>query len=90
MKRIVTTLWFDDQAEEAAKFYISLVGGKITNTMYLTETVAHATHKEPGSVLTVDFKNRGPCTPRRLGHGRGITFISQLATTTKPPIFKGL
>ncbi|MET7955907.1 VOC family protein [Streptomyces sp. NPDC005317] len=52
MQKIRPCLWFDDQAEEAATFYVSVFGGdsrieKVTRWPERTESA--------GSVLTVDF-----------------------------------
>jgi predicted 3-demethylubiquinone-9 3-methyltransferase (glyoxalase superfamily) len=57
MQRITPFLWFDDQAEEAAKFYVSVFkNSKITGT-------SHYTGEEPsgqkGSVMTVSFELDG-------------------------------
>ena len=53
-------LWFDGQAEEAAKFYVSVFKkGKITG-ITRTPNVGQEVHGRPeGSVLTVDFELNG-------------------------------
>src|ERR1700712_4829174 len=52
MPRIPPTLWFDDQAEEAAEFYVSVFpNSKITDVSHYTE----AGPGEAGTVLTVSF-----------------------------------
>lgn len=58
MKPFITNLWFDNQAEEAAKFYTTVFkDGEILHTMYYpTDTPSH---KEVGSVLTVGFTVNG-------------------------------
>lgn len=60
MKPFVTCLWFDSEAEEAAKFYVSVFKdkGKMGN---LTRVVAGTeVHGRPlGSVLTADFELNG-------------------------------
>lgn len=46
-------LWFDDQAEEAARFYTSLISGsEITDVEYYSENVPG---REAGTVMTVGF-----------------------------------
>ncbi len=57
-KQISTCLWFDDQAEEAANFYVSIFenGDILDITPYLVETPSD---KPIGSVMTVDFKLEG-------------------------------
>ena len=49
MQKITTFLWFDDQAEEAANFYVSL----FKNSKVLS------THHKDGKVLTVSFEILG-------------------------------
>ena len=60
MRKIVTFLWFNDQAEEAVDLYVSLFDdAKIISTSHLTESVAKAAGKEPGDVSTIDFELNG-------------------------------
>ncbi len=55
-QKITPNLWFDDQAEEAAEFYISVFGdGRIVNLSRYTE----AGPGTPGSVMVVEFELRG-------------------------------
>ena len=69
LSKITTSLWLNDTAEEAAKFYVSVFGGApsspnnpdpaatsaIKSTTYYT-SAGQETHKhEPGSVMTVSF-----------------------------------
>ena len=57
MQRITPFLWFDDQAEEAANFYVSVFkNSKIKEKMYYTgeEPVG-----KKGSVMTVAFELNG-------------------------------
>jgi predicted 3-demethylubiquinone-9 3-methyltransferase (glyoxalase superfamily) len=56
MQKITTFLWFDNQAEEAAKFYVSIFPNSKINA------VARYTDVGPGpagSVMTVDFELAG-------------------------------
>src|SRR5690348_9330683 len=54
MQKIVTFLWFNDQAKEAVDLYVSLFeNAKIINTSYLTESVAKAAGKKPGDLSTI-------------------------------------
>lgn len=60
MQKITPFLWFDHQAEEAARFYVSIFkNSKLgTITRYCTESGAiHG--REPGSVMTVAFEIEG-------------------------------
>ena len=60
MRKIVTFLWFNDQAKEAVDLYVSLFEhAKILTTSYLTESVAKAAGKQPGDVSTIDFELNG-------------------------------
>jgi predicted 3-demethylubiquinone-9 3-methyltransferase (glyoxalase superfamily) len=60
VRKIVTFLWFNDQAKEAVDLYVSLFeNAKIINTSYLTETVAIAAGKKAGDVSTIDFELNG-------------------------------
>jgi len=57
MQRITPFLWFDNQAEEAANFYVSVFkNSKVNGT-------THYTGEEPvgrkGAVMTVDFELNG-------------------------------
>lgn len=59
-QRISPFLWFNDQAEEAAKFYVSIFpNSRITKeTRYLGEA-ARATGKPEGSIMTIAFELDG-------------------------------
>ncbi|GAB4159925.1 MAG: VOC family protein [Candidatus Dojkabacteria bacterium] len=60
MQKIVTFLWFDNQAKEAVDFYLSLFeNAKIINTSYLTESVAQMSGKKAGDLSTIDFEING-------------------------------
>jgi predicted 3-demethylubiquinone-9 3-methyltransferase (glyoxalase superfamily) len=55
-QKIIPNLWFDDQAEDAANFYISVFeSGRILNTTRYTQ----AGPGEPGSVMTVEWEIAG-------------------------------
>ncbi|MCX5410664.1 VOC family protein [Streptomyces sp. NBC_00059] len=53
MQKIKPCLWFDDRAEEAAEFYVSVFGGD-SRVLGVTRNTGSAPG-EAGSVLTVDF-----------------------------------
>ena len=56
MKGISPCLWFDEQAEEAAKFYVSIFpNSRITGMSHYVENMP----KPPGTVLTVTFELDG-------------------------------
>ncbi len=60
MQKITACLWFDDKAEEAAKFYVSLIKnsgiGKITR---YGDDGAKVSGRPQGSVMTVTFRLHG-------------------------------
>lgn len=62
MQKIVTFLWFDDQAEEAANHFVSVFTGRPGSGASKVVNVARygeAGPGEPGSVMTVDFELEG-------------------------------
>ena len=60
MQKITPFLWFDDQAEEAVKFYTSIFkDSKVGRILRYDETSAKAAGRPAGSVLTVEFEIEG-------------------------------
>ena len=58
--KIVPCLWFDDQAERAARFYTETFShARITGVSHYPESNDNPSGKRPGSVLTVDFEIAG-------------------------------
>lgn len=58
--KITPCLWFDNQAEEAAKFYCSIFkNSKILNTTNYGEEGQEITGGKPGSVMLVNFEIEG-------------------------------
>jgi predicted 3-demethylubiquinone-9 3-methyltransferase (glyoxalase superfamily) len=56
IQKISPFLWFDDQAEQAAKFYTSIFkNSKIDKITRYPEQAADRIGREPGSVMTVEF-----------------------------------
>ena len=56
MQRISPFLWFDTQAEEAAKFYVSVFSNsKVNKVTHYPEDAAKRIGCKPGSVMTVEF-----------------------------------
>ncbi len=53
MQKIVTSLWFDTQAEEAARFYVSVFANSRLGTV--TRYAADGPGGKAGQVLTVEF-----------------------------------
>jgi predicted 3-demethylubiquinone-9 3-methyltransferase (glyoxalase superfamily) len=60
MRNITPNLWFDTQAEDAARFYTSIFpNSKITAISRYSPEVAKAAHMPEGLVLTVAFELDG-------------------------------
>lgn len=59
--KITPCLWFNNQAEEAAKFYVSAFGknSRIETTTYYSGEGANASGRPKGSVMTVTFRISG-------------------------------
>ncbi|MGA7389166.1 MAG: VOC family protein [Pseudolabrys sp.] len=58
--KITPCLWFDTQAEEAAKFYCSIFeDSKIGKISRYTKAGQEIHHKPPGSVMVVEFEIEG-------------------------------
>lgn len=57
MQKIVTTLWFNDNAEEAVQFYTGVFKrSRIVRTTYYSLAAATRLGREAGSVLSISFK----------------------------------
>src|SRR2546427_10133377 len=60
MQKITPFLWFDDKAEEAAKFYTSIFkNSKVGKITRYDEEAAGPTGRPAGSVMTVEFELEG-------------------------------
>ena len=60
VQKIAPFLWFDDQAEEAAKFYTSIFKrSKIVSVARYGEAGAQASGRPKGTVMTVTFQLEG-------------------------------
>jgi len=59
-QRITPFLWFDGQAEEAAKFYTAIFpNSKITHVARYDKAAAQASGRPEGSAMVVDFELDG-------------------------------
>jgi len=57
MQKITPCLWFDNQAEEAVKFYTSIFkNSKIVNVAHYGEAGAKASGRPKGTVMTITFQ----------------------------------
>lgn len=60
MQKFTPCLWFDHQAEEAARFYVSIFKeSAITNITHYGKAAAEASGQPEGSVMTVSFRLEG-------------------------------
>jgi predicted 3-demethylubiquinone-9 3-methyltransferase (glyoxalase superfamily) len=60
MKGITPNLWFDDQAEEAARYYVSVFpNSKLGDITHYDEASSRVAKRPVGSVLTVAFELDG-------------------------------
>lgn len=60
MRTLTPNLWFDNEAEEAARFYTSVFpNSRITGITRYPEAATEVSGKPAGSVLTVDFEIEG-------------------------------
>ena len=64
MQRVTTFLWFNDQAEEAVNFYVSVFStagfeSKVLQTSRYSDEVAVASGRPKGSVMTMTFELAG-------------------------------
>lgn len=72
MQKITPFLWFDNQAEEAAKFYVSIFkNSKVGEITRYDEAAAQASGRPAGSAMTVEFELEGQ---RFTGLNGGPTF----------------
>jgi predicted 3-demethylubiquinone-9 3-methyltransferase (glyoxalase superfamily) len=59
-QRITPFLWFDDQAEQAAKFYVSIFkNSKVGKVARYDKSGAKVSGRPAGTVMTVEFKLDG-------------------------------
>jgi len=60
IQKIIPFLWFDDQAEAAARFYTSIFkNSKLGRISRYGEAGQEAHHRPPGSVMVVEFELEG-------------------------------
>src|SRR3990170_3792359 len=60
LQKITPFLWFDDQAEEAVNFYVSIFeNSRVVNSTCYGEAGAKASGRQEGTVMTVIFELEG-------------------------------
>lgn len=76
MQAISTFLWFDNQAEEAVNYYVSVFpNSRIKDIQRYPEAAVEVSGRPAGSVMTVDFELNGtPFTALNGGPVPGFTF----------------
>ena len=89
IQKITPCLWFDNQAEEAAKFYVSLFNNSAMGAVTRYGKEGFEVHGRPeGSVMTVSFRlegqeftalNGGP----RFKFSEAISFVVRCETQTE-------
>jgi len=59
-QKITSNLWFDKQAEEAVKYYLTIFRNSRINRMSYYGKEGHDIHKMPeGMIMTIDFELEG-------------------------------
>ena len=72
MQKIIPHLWFADQAEEAANFYVGVFkDSRIVDVSHYSEAGQETHRQQPGSVMTVEFELQGQ---RFMALNGGIAF----------------
>lgn len=80
-QKITPFFWFDNRAEDAAKYYISVFkNGKITRIQRYAQSAVNVTNKPAGSVMIVEFEIEG-MTFAALNGGKVEGFIFSPATS---------
>jgi predicted 3-demethylubiquinone-9 3-methyltransferase (glyoxalase superfamily) len=60
MQKITSSLWFDNEAEEAANFYTAIFeNSKIVRTTRYSDEGQEIHQRPPGSVMTVEYEIEG-------------------------------
>jgi len=79
IQKIVSSLWFDTQAEEAVKYYTSIFNNsRIKRTSYYGQE-GYEIHKKPeGSILTIEFEIEGQ-TFLALNAGPNVKFTEAIS-----------
>jgi len=95
MQKITPFLWFNHQAEEAAKFYTSIFKSSTIGRIFrYTQEAAEKTGRPVGSVLTIEFEiegqkfvalNGGP----RFKFNESVSFVVHCETQQEVDYFWG-
>jgi predicted 3-demethylubiquinone-9 3-methyltransferase (glyoxalase superfamily) len=81
MQKISPFLWFEDKAEEAADYYVSVFkNSKIISVVRYPEAAEEVSGRPAGSVMTVEFELEGePFTALNGGKIPGFEFNSAIS-----------
>ncbi len=81
MQKITPFLWFDSQAEEAAKYYVSVFkNSEIKSVTHYPKSAEAIAGKPAGSVMTAEFELEGePFTALNGGKVPGFEFSSAIS-----------
>lgn len=83
MQKITPCLWFDDKAEEAAGFYVSIFrNASVKSITHYGEAGARASGRPKGSVMTVTFEIEGQEFVA-LNGGPGFNFTEAISLMVK-------
>jgi predicted 3-demethylubiquinone-9 3-methyltransferase (glyoxalase superfamily) len=79
MQRITPFLWFDDQAEEAVNFYVSVFdNSRVRGVTRYDDASSRAAGRPAGSVMTIDFELDGQAFTA-LNGGPHFTFTEAIS-----------
>jgi predicted 3-demethylubiquinone-9 3-methyltransferase (glyoxalase superfamily) len=79
IQKIIPCLWFDGNAEEAARFYVSIFdNSRILRITHYTEAGKEVHHQKAGSVMTVSFELDG-CELTGLNGGPDFKFSEAIS-----------
>jgi predicted 3-demethylubiquinone-9 3-methyltransferase (glyoxalase superfamily) len=80
IQKIVPCLWFDGEAEDAARFYVSIfeIDSRILRTSRYTHEGQEIHGRDPGSVMTVEFQLAG-CELTALNGGPEFKFSEAIS-----------
>lgn len=79
MQKIVPFLWFENEAEQAARFYTDIFpNSRIANMTFYGQAASEASGMPAGSVMTVEFQIEGQDYVA-LNGGPGFTFTPAIS-----------
>ena len=79
--KISPCLWFNNDAEAAAKFYVSLFKGKMGKKAYYSKVNLNPSHLPKGSLMSISFKILGQ---EFLGQCGAVLFLTMILQRMRP------